>query len=68
MNEGLYNAELNLAELLLYEPSKVIAKIQIELDIKVRKIDPENYNRNYKKLNAKHSRFRKGLEERRGRK
>ena len=68
MNEGLYNAELNLAELLLYEPSKVIAKIQIELDLKVRKIDPENYNRNYKKLNAKHSRFRKGLEERTGRK
>ena len=44
-------------ELLLYESSKVIAKIQVELDLEVRKIDPENYNRNYEKLNAKHARF-----------
>ena len=55
-------------ELLLYESSKVIAKIQVELDLEVRKIDPENYNRNYEKLNAKHARIRRGLEERRGEK
>ena len=45
-NEVLYNAEKNLVELLLYESSKVIAKIQVELDLEVRKIDPENYSHN----------------------
>ena len=52
MNKVLYNAELNLAEILLYDSSKVIAKTQAELDLKVRKIDPENDSRNYEKLNA----------------
>ena len=42
-------------ELLLYESSKVVAKIQVE----VRKIDPENYDRNYEKLNAKRARGKK---------
>ena len=55
-------------ELFLYESSKVIAKIQVELDLEVRKIDPENQDRNYEKLNAKHARYRRGLEERRGKK
>ena len=54
-NKVLYNAEKSLVELLLYEPSKVIAKIQVELELE----DTENYNCNYKNLNAKHSRFRK---------
>ena len=45
-NEVLYNAEKNLVKLLLYESSKVIAKIQVELDLEVRKIDPENYSHN----------------------
>ena len=45
-NEVLYNAAKNLVELLLYESSKVIAKIQVELDLEVRKIDPENYSHN----------------------
>ena len=67
-NEVLYNAEKNLVELLLYESSKVIAKIQVELDLEVRKIDPENYDRNYEKLNAKYARFRIGSEELRGKK
>ena len=44
-------------ELLIYESSKVIAKT-----------DPENYDRNYEKLNTKHARFRKGLEELRSKK
>ena len=34
-DEFLYNAEKNLVELLLYESSKVIAKIQVELDLEV---------------------------------
>ena len=52
-----------MVELLLYESSKIIAKMQVELDLEVKKIDSENYDRNYEKLNAKHARFRRGLEE-----
>ena len=37
-------------ELLIYEYFKVIAKIQVKLDLKVRNIAHENYNRNYEKL------------------
>lgn len=36
-------------ELLIYEYFKVIAKIQVKLDLKVRNTH-ENYNRNYEKL------------------
>ena len=39
-------------ELLLYESSKVIAKFQAELDLEVRKIDPQDNDRNYENLNA----------------
>ena len=66
-NEVLYNAEKSLVELLLYESSKVIAKLQDQV-LEVRKIDPEDYDGNYEKLNAKHTRFRRGLEGRRGKK
>lgn len=52
-------------ELLLYESSKAIVKIQAKLNRKIRYLDPENYYRNYEKLNAKHARFRR-LEARRG--
>ena len=38
------------------------------MDLEVRKKDPENYDRHYEKLNAKHARFRKGMEERRDKK
>ena len=55
-------------ELLLYESSRVIAKSQVGLDPEVRKIDPENYDHNYKKLNAKHARFRRGFKEWKGKK
>ena len=52
--------------LLLYESSRVLAKILVEIDLEVRSINPENYDRIYEKLNTKHARFRKGLEKRRG--
>ena len=43
-NKVLYNAEKDLVELLLYKSSKVLAKIQVELDLEVRKIDSLNYD------------------------
>lgn len=55
-------------ELLKYESSKVILKIQVELDLEVRYRDLENYDRNYKKLNAKDIGFKSSLEEWRGNK
>lgn len=50
-------------KLLKYESSKVILKIQVELDLEVRYRDLENYDHNYKKLNAKHIGFKSSLEE-----
>ena len=43
----LYDAEKNLAELLRYEVSQVVAKIQIGLNTEIRKINPNNYNQMY---------------------
>ena len=50
-------------ELLKYESSKVILKVQVELDLEVRYRDLQNYDHNYKKLNAKHIVFKSSLEE-----
>lgn len=52
-------------ELLLYESSKALTKIQAKLNRRIRNLDPENKYRNYEKLNAKHARFKR-LEELRG--
>ena len=41
--EILYNAEKNLVELLLYESSKVIAKIEIDFSSEIYKLHPVDY-------------------------
>ena len=41
--EILYNAEKNLVELLLYESSKVIAKIEINFSNEIYKLHPDDY-------------------------
>ena len=38
----LYDAEKKLVELLLYVSSQVVAKVQIDLDAEIRKINPKN--------------------------
>ena len=43
----LCDAEKNLVELRLYEASQVVAKIQIDLDAKIRKISPKNHNQKH---------------------
>ena len=50
----LCDAEKNLVELWLYEESQVVAKIQIDLDAKIRKINPKNYNQKYTDTKQKH--------------
>ena len=39
----LYNAEKNLVELLLYETSKIIAKIEINFSNELYKLHPDDY-------------------------
>ena len=41
--EILYNAEKKLVELLLYESSKVIAKIEIDFSNEIYKLHPDDY-------------------------
>ena len=41
-NSILYNAEINIVELLLYDAEKVIAKIQVEIQAEVNEKNPEN--------------------------
>ena len=58
-NEILYNAEKNLAKLLLYESSKVVAKLEIE-------VNKELMNRHPNAYKEKHTPFQKaqGLQKR----
>ena len=64
----LYDAEKNLVELLLYEASQVVAKIQIDLDTEIRKINPNNYNQMYTDTKQKYYKYRKKLEVKRSKK
>ena len=61
----LYDAEKNLAELLRYEVSQVLAKIQIGLNIEIRKINPNNYNQMYTVTKQKYYKYRQRLEAKR---
>ena len=63
----LYDAEKNLVELLLYEASQVVAKIQIDIDAEIRKINPNNYNQMYTGTKQKYK-YRKKLEVKRSKK
>ena len=58
-NEILYNAEKNLAKLLLYESSKVVAKLEIEVNKELMNRHPNDYK-------EKHTPFQKaqGLQKR----
>ena len=64
----LYDAEKNLVELLLHEASQVVAKIQIDLDAEIRKINPNNCNQMYTDTKQKYYKFRKKLEVKRSKK
>ena len=58
----LYDAEKNLVELLLYVSSQVVAKVQIDLDAEIRKINPKNYDQKYTDIKQKYYEDRKKLE------
>ena len=53
-NEILYNAEKNLAELLLYESSKVVAKLEIDFNKEPVNRHPNDYKEKRIHLSKKH--------------
>ena len=59
----LYDAEKNLVELLLYVSSQVVAKVQIDLDAEIRKINPKNYDQKYTDTKQKYYKYWKELED-----
>ena len=64
----LYDAEKNLVELLLYVSSQVVAKVQIDLDAEIRKINPKNYDQKYTDTKQKNYKYWKELEDKRSKK
>ena len=62
--EVLYNAEKNLVQLLLYESSKVIAKIELDLTNEIQKLHPTDYNTKRSELANKNEIYKKQLEKR----
>ena len=62
--EILYNVEKNLAELLLYESSKVIAKIEIDFSNEIYKLHPDDYKTKRNELTNNNMLYKKQLEKR----
>ena len=64
-DEILYNAEKSLIELLLYESSKVVAKIEVDLNKEIRELDPDSYEDKRMDMERKEEIYRKNFEKRR---
>ena len=62
--EILYNAEKILVELLLYESSKVIAKIEIDFSNEIYKLHPDDYKAKRIELTNNNKFYKKQLEKR----
>ena len=62
--EILYNAEKILVELLLYESSKVIAKIEIDFSNEIYKLHPDDYKAKRIELTNNNKFYKKQLERR----
>ena len=61
-NEILYNAEKNLVELLLYESSKVVAKLEIDFNKELLNRHPNDYKEKhipFQKTQGSQKRIRK---------
>ena len=62
--EILYNAEKNLVELLLYESSKVTAKIEIDFSNEIYKLHPDDYKAKHTELTNNNRFYKNQLEKR----
>ena len=60
--EILYNAEKNLVELLLYESSKVMAKIEVDFSNEIHKLHPDDYKTKLNELSHNNKFYKKQLE------
>ena len=61
-NDILYNAEKNLVELLLYESSKVVAKLEIDVNKELMNRHPNDYKEKHVHLSKKHKGYENELE------
>ena len=64
-DEILCNAEKNLIELLLYESSKVVAKLEVDLSNEIRELYPDSYEDKRLEMERKEDIYNKNLEKRR---
>ena len=64
-NEILYNVENNLVELLLYESSKVVVKLEIDFNKELLNRHPNDYKEKHIYLSKKHKGYKNELEKRR---
>ena len=60
--EILYNTEKNLAELLLYESSKVIAKIEVDFFKEIHKLHLDDYKTKLNEVSHNNKSYKKQLE------
>ena len=60
----LRDVERNLIELLRNESSKVVERVELDLDLKLKRVYPENYENKLLPLDQKHQKFQKDLEKR----
>ena len=67
-DEISYKAEKNLMELLLYESSKVAAKLEVDLSNGIRELNPDSYENKRLEMERKEEIYSKNLEKRRLRK
>ena len=64
-DEMLYKAEKNLIELLLYESSKVVAKLEVDLSNGIRELYNDSYEDKRLEMEKKEEIYSKNLEKRR---
>ena len=62
LDEILYNAEKNLIELLFYELSKIVAKLEVDLSIRISELYPDIYKDKYLEMERKEKIYSKNLE------
>ena len=61
----LHDAERNLVKLLLAESSKVVEKVELNIDQELKRVYPNSYEAERLQLNEKHQKFQKSLDKRR---
>ena len=64
-NNILRHAERNLIELWRNQSSKVVERVELDLDLELERVYPENYDNKRLQLDQKHQKFQKNVEKRR---